>query len=212
MEVPPPKFFRLRPGAEVRLKSAYIIRCDEVVKDAAGNVVELKCTADLGSKTGGPTAARKVKGVLHWVSARHAVDLEARLYDRLFTVPEPDAKGDFKSHLNPHSLEVITVKGEPSLQDAAVGSRFQFERLAYFCVDKDSTPGRLVFNRTIDLAVVAPVVERQVMDSPEEPPSRLQHRAILGMKFHKRFLNHIFGRCQAAGQAHGAAQQRRFQS
>ena len=151
MEVPPPKFFRLRPGAEVRLKSAYIIRCDEVVKDAAGNVVELKCTADLGSKTGGPTAARKVKGVLHWVSARHAVDLEARLYDRLFTVPEPDAKGDFKSHLNPHSLEVITVKGEPSLQDAAVGSRFQFERLAYFCVDKDSTPGRLVFNRTIPL-------------------------------------------------------------
>jgi glutaminyl-tRNA synthetase len=151
MEVAPPKFFRLKPGGEVRLKYAYIIKCDEVVKDAAGNITELRCTADLGSKTGGPTAGRKVKGTVHWVSARHAVDLECRLYDRLFTVPEPDADGDFKKHVNPKSLEVITAKGEPSLRDARPELRYQFERLAYFALDSDSTPGRPVFNRTITL-------------------------------------------------------------
>ncbi|HYG36044.1 MAG TPA: glutamine--tRNA ligase/YqeY domain fusion protein [Clostridia bacterium] len=151
MEVPPPKYFRLRPGGEVRLKYAYIIKCDEVVKDAAGNVVELRCTADLGSKTGGPTSSRKVKGTIHWVSAPHAVDLEVRLYDRLFTVPEPDAEGEFKKHLNPHSLEVVSAKGEPSLKDAQPELRYQFERLAYFALDKDSTPGKVVFNRTITL-------------------------------------------------------------
>jgi glutaminyl-tRNA synthetase len=151
MEVPPPKFFRLRPGGEVRLKYAYIIKCDEVIKDAAGNIVELRCTADLGSKTGGPTSNRKVKGTIHWVSAPHAVDLEARLYDRLFTVPEPDAEGDFKKHLNPRSLEVITAKGEPSLAEATANERFQFERLAYFALDKDSRPDKPVWNRTITL-------------------------------------------------------------
>ena len=151
MEAPPPKYFRLRPGGEVRLKYAYIIKCDEVIKDAAGQVVELRCTADLGSKTGGPTAARKVKGTVHWVSAAHAVDAEVRLYDRLFTVPVPDASGDFKQHLNPHSLEVVTAKCEPGLKDARPELRYQFERLGYFTLDQDSTPDRRVFNRTIAL-------------------------------------------------------------
>jgi glutaminyl-tRNA synthetase len=151
MENAPPKFFRLKPGGEVRLKYAYIIKCDEVVKDAAGNITELRCTADLDSKTGGATANRKVKGTIHWVSAAHAIDAEVRLYDRLFTVPEPDAAGDFKSHLNPHSLEVITAKCEPSLKGALPDSRYQFERLAYFALDKDSRPEKLVFNRTITL-------------------------------------------------------------
>lgn len=151
MEMPPPKFFRLKPGGEVRLKYAYIIKCDEVVKDASGNVVELRCTADLDSKTGGATANRKIKGTIHWVSANHAVDAEVRLYDRLFTVPEPDAAGDFKSFLNPHSLEVITARCEPSIKDARSELRYQFERLGYFALDKDSRPEKLVLNRTITL-------------------------------------------------------------
>jgi glutaminyl-tRNA synthetase len=150
-EVPPPKFFRLKPGGEVRLKYAYIIKCLEVVKDPAGNVTELRCTADLESKTGGATAGRKVKGTIHWVSAPHAIDAEVRLYDRLFTVPDPGADEDFKASLNPHSLEVITAKLEPSMKDASPAERYQFERLAYFAVDKDSTPGKLVLNRTITL-------------------------------------------------------------
>jgi glutaminyl-tRNA synthetase len=151
METPPPKFFRLRPGGEVRLKYAYIIKCDEVVKDASGNIDELRCTADLESKTGGPTAGRKVKGTIHWVSAAHAMDAEVRLYDRLFTVPEPDAEGDFKKHLNAHSLEVVTAKCEPSLKEAKPELRYQFERLAYFALDKDSTEGKPILNRTITL-------------------------------------------------------------
>ncbi len=151
MENPPPKFFRLRPGGEVRLKYAYIIKCDEVVKDASGNVVELRCTADLGSKMGGPTAARKVKGTIHWVSAAHALEAEVRLYDRLFTVAEPDADGDFKKHLNPRSLEVLTARLEPSLKEARPELRYQFERLGYFCLDQESRPGKPVFNRTITL-------------------------------------------------------------
>jgi glutaminyl-tRNA synthetase len=150
-ETPPPKYFRLTPGGEVRLKYAYIIKCDEVVKDAGGQIKELRCTADLGSKTGGPTSSRKIKGTIHWVSATHAVDAEVRLYDRLFTVPEPDADGDFKQHLNPHSLETVTAKCEPSLKDAKPELRYQFERLGYFTLDKDSAPGKLVFNRTITL-------------------------------------------------------------
>jgi len=150
-EVPPPKFFRLKPGGEVRLKYAYIIQCNEVLKDAAGNVIELRCTADLGSKTGGPTSSRKIKGTIHWVSVAHSVDAGVRLYDRLFTVPEPDAGGDFKSFLNPHSLEVVTAKCEPSLAEATPEQRYQFERLAYFALDADSQPGRMVFNRTITL-------------------------------------------------------------
>ncbi|MCW5551765.1 MAG: glutamine--tRNA ligase/YqeY domain fusion protein [Verrucomicrobiae bacterium] len=152
METPPPKFFRLKPGGEVRLKYAYIIKCDDVVKDAAGNVVELRCTADLDSKTGGPTANRKVKGTIHWVSAVHAIDAEARLYDRLFTEAEPDKDGrDFKSVLNPKSLEVVTAKCEPSLRDANPELRYQFERLGYFTLDPDTMPAKPVFNRTITL-------------------------------------------------------------
>lgn len=151
METPPPKYFRLKPGGEVRLKYAYIIKCDEVIKDAAGRVVELRCTADLGSKTGGPTANRKVKGAVHWVSAPHAVDAEVRLYDRLFNVAEPDAAGDFMAHLNPHSLDVVTAKLEPSLKDAKPELRYQFERLGYFALDPDSASGKPVLNRTITL-------------------------------------------------------------
>ena len=151
-EVPPPKFFRLKPGGEVRLKYAYIIKCDEVIKDAGGRIVELRCTADLDSKMGGATANRKVKGTIHWVSAAHAIDAECRLYDRLFTEAEPEKDGrDFKTVLNPHSLEVVTAKCEPSLKDARPELRYQFARLAYFALDKDSTPGKLVLNRTITL-------------------------------------------------------------
>lgn len=151
MESPPPKYFRLRPGGEVRLKYAYIIKCEEVIKDASGKVVELRCTADLDSKTGGPTANRKVKGTIHWVSAPHAIEAEVRLYDRLFTKTEPDAEGNFKDYLNPHSLETLTAKCERALGEANANDRYQFERLAYFALDKDTKPGRLVFNRTITL-------------------------------------------------------------
>jgi len=151
MERPPPKYFRLRPGGEVRLKYGYIIKCEEVVKDGASNVIELHCSADLESKSGGATSNRKIKGTIHWVSARHAVDAEVRLYDRLFTVPEPDADGDFKAHLNPKSLEIVRAKCEPSLGKATPNERYQFERLAYFAVDPDSRPDHLVFNRTITL-------------------------------------------------------------
>lgn len=151
METPPPKYFRLKPGGEVRLKYAYIIKCDEVVKDNGGNVIELHCTADLDSKAGGATSGRKIKGTIHWVSATHAIDAEVRLYDRLFTVPEPDADGDFQQFLNPKSLEVVAAKCEPSLREADPRARYQFERLGYFALDLDSCPNKLVFNRTITL-------------------------------------------------------------
>ena len=151
-EVPPPKYFRLKPGGEVRLKYACIIKCDEVVKDAAGNVVEIRCTADLDSRAGGPNSGKKVKGTIHWVSAAHAIDAEVRLYDRLFTAAEPDAGGDFTKNVNPKSLVTVTGKLEPSLASATQEQRFQFERLGYFTLDsKDSSPGKLVFNRTITL-------------------------------------------------------------
>jgi len=150
-EIPPPKFFRLKPGGEVRLKYAYIIKCEEVVKDAGGNLLELRCTADLDSKSGGATSARKVKGTIHWVSAAHALDAEVRLYDRLFTEAEPEKDGrDFKSVLNPRALEVITAKLEPGLKDAKPELRYQFERLGYFTLDKDSG-SKLIFNQTITL-------------------------------------------------------------
>ena len=150
-EVPPPKFFRLKPGGEVRLKYAYIIKCDEVIKDNTGKIIELRCTADLTSRTGGATSARKIKGTIHWVSAKDCIDAECRLYDRLFTQAEPDADGDFKKNINPHSLEVVTAKCEPSVKDAKPELRYQFERLAYFALDADSKPGKLIFNRTITL-------------------------------------------------------------
>ncbi|MGI9115654.1 MAG: glutamine--tRNA ligase/YqeY domain fusion protein [Chthoniobacterales bacterium] len=151
METPPPKFFRLRPGGEVRLKYAYIIRCDEVVKDDADNVIELRCTVDLESKSGGATANRKVKGTIHWVSAAQAVEAEVCLYDRLFTVAEPDADGEFKQFINPESLEVVNAKCEPALRNARPGDRYQFERLGYFALDPDSTAERQVWNRIVTL-------------------------------------------------------------
>jgi glutaminyl-tRNA synthetase len=156
LEHPPKKFFRLYPGNEVRLKYAYIVKCEQVVKDAAGNVTELHCAADLDSRTGGAHAARKVKGTIHWVSAAHAIPAEVRLYDRLFTVPEPDGDKegrDFKSFLNPNSLVTLSnCLVEPSLGEARPEVRYQFERLGYFCLEpKDASPGKLVFNRTVSL-------------------------------------------------------------
>jgi glutaminyl-tRNA synthetase len=152
-EVPPPKFFRLKPGGEVRLKYAYIIKCEAVVKDAAGNITELRCTADLDSKTGGATAGRKVKGTIHWVSVPMGWKAEVRLYDRLFTEPEPDKDGrDFKTTLNPKSLETVEAWLEPSLGLPEKGVRYQFERLGYFWPDpEDSVKTKPVFNRIITL-------------------------------------------------------------
>src|SRR5207248_4388338 len=151
MEASPPKYFRLKPDGEVRLKYAYIIKCDEVVKDSAGNVTELRCMVDLDSKSGGATSTRKVKGTIRWVSAGHAYDAEVRLYDRLFTTAEPDATGDFKSFINPKSLEVVTAKCEPALKEAVPEKRYQFERLGYFARDPDSTASKQVWNRTVTL-------------------------------------------------------------
>ena len=154
-EVPPPKYFRLKPGGEVRLKYACIIKLDEIVKDASGAITELRCTADLTTRAGEPNSTRKVKGTIHWVSASHCIDAEVRLYDRLFTVPEPGATDDFLQHVNPASLEVVTAKLEPSLASAQPTDRFQFERLGYFALDSDSqlsSPNsKLIFNRTITL-------------------------------------------------------------
>jgi glutaminyl-tRNA synthetase len=152
MEVPAKKFFRLSPGNEVRLRYAYILKCHDVVKDAAGTIVELHCTIDHDSLHGG-SATRRVKGTIHWVSARHAVAAEVRLYDRLFRSEDPGEEGrDPLSDLNPDSLSVASdAKVEPSLAAAVAGTRYQFERLGYFCVDPDSRPGHPVFNRTVTL-------------------------------------------------------------
>ena len=155
MENPPKKFFRLAPGSEVRLKGAYIIKCDEVVKDAEGNITELRCSYDPDTLSGMPGANRKVKGTLHWVSAPHATDAEVRLDDRLFDVENPAAETerDFREMLNPESLKVVTgVKLEPYVMEVAVpGAKFQFQRVGYFTPDYDSTPEHPVFNRTIAL-------------------------------------------------------------
>jgi glutaminyl-tRNA synthetase len=155
MEEPPKKFFRLTPGKEVRLKGAYIIMCTGCTKDADGNVTEIQCTYDPDTLSGSAGSQRKVKGTLHWVSARHCVNAEVRLYDRLFAVENPsaDTEHDFRELLNPDSLRVITdAKIEPFLAETAkVGDTFQFQRIGYFTVDQDSTKGHLVFNRTIGL-------------------------------------------------------------
>ena len=155
MEEPSKGYFRLAPGQEVRLRYAYYVTCVEAIKDSTGNVVELHCTYDPESQGGGTPDGRKVKGTIHWVSANHAVDIEVRLYDRLFTVPEPDVTDEEKlpEIINPQSLEVLTgCKAEPSLANATPGERYQFERTGYFCVDsEDSRPGALVFNRTVTL-------------------------------------------------------------
>jgi glutaminyl-tRNA synthetase len=157
MENPPSKFYRLSPGKEVRLRYAYFVKCEEAVKDASGNVTELRCTYDPQTRGGdNPPDGRKVKATLHWVSARHAIEAEVRLYDTLFTVRDPSAVAegvDWKATLNPKSLEVVKgAKLEPSLASAAPESRWQFERMGYFCADRrDSKPGTLVFNRTVTL-------------------------------------------------------------
>ncbi len=152
MEEPPPKYFRLRPGGEVRLKYAYVITCDEVIKNADSKVVELRCTADLESRAGGANSNRRVKGTIHWVSAAQAVEVEVRLYDRLFNVENPEEGGDFVAHLNAKSLEILTALVEPSLKRVEPGVCYQFERLGYFCLDKDSTPSTcLIMNRTITM-------------------------------------------------------------
>lgn len=152
MENPPKKYFRLAPGQMVRLKSAYIIKCEEVIKDAAGAITEVRCTYLPESKSGADTSGIQVKGTLHWVSASHAVPVEVRLYDRLFTVEDLNAiEGDFRQYLNPQSLVVKQVFAEPALAKAATGDRFQFLRMGYYCLDKDSTPEKLVFNQTVTL-------------------------------------------------------------
>ena len=155
-EDPPKDFFRLAPGREVRLRYAYFVKCTGVVKDEkSGQVTELRCTYDPATRGGDAPDGRKVKGTIHWVSANHALDAEVRLYDHLFVKPDPDdvPEGkDYRANLNPKSLEVLGgCKLEPGLAGASVSSRFQFERLGYFCVDKDSAPGRLVFNRAVTL-------------------------------------------------------------
>jgi glutaminyl-tRNA synthetase len=155
-QVPPPKYFRLAPGREVRLRYAYFITCVGVVKDpVTGEVVELHCTYDPATRGGDALDGRKVKATLHWVSASHALDAQVNLYDRLFTVEDPNDESEgrtFKSYLNPKSLDVLQgCKVEPSLAHSEPLARYQFERLGYFCVDSDSTTDHLVFNRTVAL-------------------------------------------------------------
>ena len=155
-EDPPKKFFRMTPGQEVRLRYAYIVRCVSVVKDEqSGEVIEVHCTYDSETRSGLSQASRKVKGTLHWVSAAHAMPAEVRLYDSLFTKANPadeDDDTDFRSCLNPDSLQILTnCRVEPCLAEAKSGIQYQFERQGYFCVDPDSTADKLVFNRTVAL-------------------------------------------------------------
>jgi glutaminyl-tRNA synthetase len=156
-EEPPKGYHRLAPGREVRLRGGYFITCTGVEKNAAGEITLLRCTYDPAPRSGNAPDGRKVKGTIHWVSAAHAIEAEVRLYDKLFTIPDPNQapegqNKDFTANLNPQSLEVLTgCKLEPSLASARPGDRYQFERLGYFCVDPDSTPGKLVFNRTVTL-------------------------------------------------------------
>ena len=174
MEEPPKKFFRLAPGREVRLRYAYFITCTGVVKDpATGEVVELRCTYDPATQGGNAPDGRKVKSTIHWVSAAHAIDAEVRLYDHLFTRENPgdESEGlDFTAYLNPNSLEVVSgCKLEPSLRDTAPGSRYQFERLGYFCTDPDSRSGRPVFNRTITLRDTWAKIEKGLKERGSRP-------------------------------------------
>ncbi len=155
MEDPPKKFFRLFPGGEVRLRSAYIIKCESIVKDAqTGEISEIHCTYDPETRSGMPMSNRKVKGTLHWVSVNHAMEAEIRLYDRLFIKENPDdaEEGkDYKDYLNPNSLKICKGYLEPSVKNALTGDKYQFERLGYFTVDKDSSANQLIFNRTVTL-------------------------------------------------------------
>lgn len=155
MENPPKKYFRMAPGQEVRLRYAYFVTCQEVVKDVNGEIVEIHCTYDPASKGGNSPDGRKVKGTIHWVSAQHAIEAEVRLFDRLFKAENPDDVEEghsFLENLNPDSLKVLhNCKLEPELGKLQVMDKVQFERLGYFCVDRDSTPGHLVFNRACTL-------------------------------------------------------------
>jgi glutaminyl-tRNA synthetase len=182
-EDPPKKFYRLAPGREVRLRCAYFITCVRVIKDEGGEIVELRCTYDPATRGGDAPDGRKVRSTLHWVSAANAVEAEVRLYDRLFLTDDPGAGGrDYKSDLNPRSLEVLeSCRVEPSLAAATAGSRYQFERLGYFCVDPDSAAGRLVFNRTVSLkdtwakieqAQTRPLDTKDRRSGPGGPPAR----------------------------------------
>ena len=152
MEDPPKKYHRLGPGREVRLRNAYVIKYESMIKNEAGEVVELHCTYDPTTQNGPPADGRKVQGVIHWVSAQDAVTAEVRLYDRLFTIQDPGGEEEFLQHLNPGSLEILSLcYAEASLKDTVPGSQYQFERLGYFCVDLDTQPGKPVFNRVVAL-------------------------------------------------------------
>jgi glutaminyl-tRNA synthetase len=175
-EIPPKQYFRLSPGREVRLRYGYFITCTGVVKDEKGEVVEVHCSYDPATRGGDSPDGRRVKSTIHWVSAAHAIDAEARLYDNLFTKENPDEvpEGqDFTANLNPQSLEVLRgCKLEPSLRDAAPGARYQFERLGYFCVDLDSTPEKLVFNRTAALRDTWAKIEKRQVGQAVPPANR----------------------------------------
>jgi glutaminyl-tRNA synthetase len=165
-EVPPPKYFRLSPGKEVRLRYGYFITCTGFVKDDNGDVAEIHCTYDPATRGGNAPDGRKVKSTIHWVSAEHAIDAEVRMYDNLFIKENPgetEEGQDFTANLNPNSLEILHGKLEPSLAFPAVGDRFQFERMGYFCVDPDSTSGKPVFNRTVGLKDAWAKIEKQTM-------------------------------------------------
>ncbi|MDH3363415.1 MAG: glutamine--tRNA ligase, partial [Gammaproteobacteria bacterium] len=169
MEEAPRKFFRLRPGGEVRLRFGYIIRCDEVVKNAAGDVVELRCSYDPDTRSGTGSSNRKVKGTIHWVSCEHAVDASVRLYDRLFNEANPNAVDDIHSALNPKSLEVVDGKLEPALMELSAGQAVQFERLGYFCPDeKDDSAGARVINRIVTLRDSWAKLEKQAMQQQNQ--------------------------------------------
>jgi len=168
-EEPPPKYYRLAPGREVRLRCAYFIRCDEVIKDADGNVVELRCTYDPATRGGNAPDGRKVKATLHWLAAQTAVPAEIRLYDNLFVKPDPDdveEGGTYLDNLNPHSLEVVQGFVEPGLAEVQAGARYQFERVGYFCADPDTAAGKPVFNRTVTLRDTWAKIEKAARGAP----------------------------------------------
>ena len=168
MEEAPRKFFRLKPGGEVRLRFGYIIRCDEVIKDDSGEVIELRCSYDPETRSGSGQSDRKVKGTIHWVSCQHAVDASVRLYDRLFTEANPNAVSDFLSVLNPNSLETVVAKLEPALAELPQGQAVQFERLGYFCADEaDDTPDARVLNRIVTLRDSWAKLEKQAMQQQQ---------------------------------------------
>jgi glutaminyl-tRNA synthetase len=164
MEEAPRKFFRLKPGGEVRLRFGYIIRCDEVIKNEAGDVIELHCSHDPDTRSGTGTSDRKVKGTIHWVSCKHAVAADVRLYDRLFTAVKPNSAADFHTVLNTESLQTVTAMLEPSLESLQAGEAVQFERLGYFCLDsEDHSAATQIINRIVTLRDSWAKIEKQAM-------------------------------------------------